>query len=228
MSVKRLRHPLKKSYPGLGAPRDGIPMKTALMASIGLAVVVALAGVVSLALIAPGTLTAPFGGSNPNPGSTSGGTGGTGGGSGGFGTLEVSVQDAPASVNWTHLWVTFARIQAHEANATNETGWFNVTQTGTVDLAALKTVSQLLGTANLAAGMYTQLRIDVSSATGVMENGTTVRFIVPSDVLKTDDPFNVTVGQTTSLTLDIDLSRSIVHADSKWLFVPVISAVQES
>jgi len=36
------------------------------------------------------------------------------------------------------------------------------------------------------------------------------------------------VGQTTSLTLDIDLSRSIVHADSKWLFVPVISAVQES
>jgi len=219
MSVKRLRHPLKKSYPGLGAPRDGIPMKTALMASIGLAVVVALAGVVSL--------TARFG-SNPNPGSTSGGTGGTGGGSSGFGTLEVSVQDAPASVNWTHLWVTFARIQAHEANATNETGWFNVTQTGSVDLAALKTVSQLLGTAKLAAGMYTQLRIDVSSATGVMENGTTVHFIVPSDVLKTDDPFNVTVGQTTSLTLDIDLSRSIVHADSKWLFVPVISAVQES
>jgi len=40
-------------------------MKTALMASIGLAVVVALAGVVSLALIAPGALTASFGGSNP-------------------------------------------------------------------------------------------------------------------------------------------------------------------
>ena len=75
MSVKHLRHPLKKSYPGLGAPRDGIPMKTALMASIGLAVVVALAGVVSLVLIAPAALTAPFGGSNPNPASTSGGTG---------------------------------------------------------------------------------------------------------------------------------------------------------
>jgi len=203
-------------------------MKTALMASIGLAVVVALAGVVSLALIAPGALTASFGGSNPNAGSSSGGTGGTGGSSGGFGTLEVSVQDAPASVNWTHIWVTFSRIQAHEANATNETGWFNVTQTGTVDLAALTTVSQVLATAKLAAGMYTQLRIDVSSATGVMENGTTVHFIVPSGVLKTDNPFNVTIGQTTSLMLDIDLSRSIVHADSKWLFVPVVSSVQES
>ncbi len=198
-------------------------MKTALMASIGLAVVVALAGVVSLALIAPGALTAPFGGSNPNAGSSSGGTAGDG-----FGTLAVYIQDAPASVNWTHVWVTFSRVQAHEANATNETGWFNVTQTGTVDLAALTTVSQLLGTAKLAAGMYTQLRIDVSSATGVMENGTTIHFIVPSGVLKTDDPFNVTVGQTTSLTLDIDLSRSIVHADSMWLFVPVISSVQET
>ena len=198
-------------------------MKTALIASIGIAVVVALAGVVSVALMAPGALTAPFVGSNPNGGSTSGGTGG-----GGFGSLAVYVQDAPASVNWTHLWVDYSRIQAHEANATNETGWFNVTQAGTVDLAALKTVSQLLGTAKLAAGMYTQLRIDVSSATGVMENGTTVHFIVPSGELKTDDPFNITVGQTTSLTLDIDLSRSIVHADSMWLFVPVISSVKES
>ena len=198
-------------------------MKTALMASIGLVVVVALAGVVSLALIAPGALTAPFGGSTPNAGPSSGGTGGDG-----FGTLAVSVRDAPASVNWTHVWVTFSRIQAHEANATNESGWFNVTQTGTVDLAALTTVSQLLGTAKLAAGTYTQLRIDVSSATGVMQNGTSVHFVVPSGVLKTDDPFNVTVGQTTSLTLDIDLSRSIVHADSMWLFVPVISSVQES
>jgi hypothetical protein len=198
-------------------------MKTALMASIGLAVVVALAGAVSLALMAPGALTAPFGGSNPDAGLPSGGTGG-----GGFGSLAVYVQDAPASVNWTHLWVTFSRIQAHEANATNETGWFNVTQTGTQDLAALTTVSQLLGTAKLPAGTYTQLRIDVSSATGLMENGTTVHFIVPSGVLKTDDPFNVTVGQTTSLTLDIDLSRSIVHADSGWLFLPVIGSVHEN
>jgi len=203
-------------------------MKTRLMVSIGLTVLVALAGVASLALVAPGVLTAPFGGANPNARSSPGGTGGTGDGSGGFGTLAVYVQDAPASVNWTHVWVTFSRIQAHEANATNETGWFNVTQTGTVDLAALTTVSQLLGTAKLAAGTYTQLRIDVSSATGVMENGTTVHFIVPSGVLKTDNPFNVTVGQTTSLTLDIDLTRSIVHADSMWLFVPVLSSVQET
>ncbi len=204
-------------------------MKTALTTSIGLAVLVAIAGVAGVALVGPGALTVPFGGSNPNAGSSSGGTGGTGGGTARFGTLAVYDQDAPASVNWTHVWVTFSGIQAHEANATNETGWFNVTeQTGTVDLVGLKTVSQLLGTAKLAAGMYTQLRLVVSSVTGVMENGTKIDFIVPSGELKTDDPFNVTVGQTTSLTLDIDLSRSIVHADSMWLFTPVIGSVKES
>ncbi len=205
-------------------------MKTALSMAIGLAVLVAIAGVADVALVAPGVLPNPFGGSNPSSGSTSGGTGGNGGGSVGYGTLAVYVQDAPATaVNWTHVWVTFSRIEAHEANATNDTGWFNVTvQSGTVDLAALKSVSQLLGTAKLPVGMYTQLRIVVKSASGEMSNGTKVDFVVPSGELKTDDPFNVTLGQTTALTLDIDLSRSIVQADSMWLLLPVIASVQES
>jgi len=202
-------------------------MKTAMMSAIGLAVLVAIAGVAGLALVAPGALTGPFGGASPNAGTSSPGT--VGGNPAGFGTLAVSVQDAPASVNWTHVWVTFSRIQVHEANGTNESGWFNVTTTsGTVDLAAVHNVAQLLGTATLPAGMYTQIRLVATSAQGVMENGTKVNFTVPSDVLKTDDPFNVTVGHLTSITLEIDLSRSIVHADDKWLFLPVFAAVHES
>ncbi len=202
-------------------------MKTALTTTIGIAVLVAIAGVAGLAFVAPGALTAPFGGSNPTAGSSPGGTGG--GNPAGFGTLAVSVQDAPAGVNWTHVWVTFSRIQAHEANGTNDSGWFNVTtKTGTVDLAAVHNVAQLLGTATLPAGMYTQLRLVVSSAQGVMQNGSKVDFIVPSGVLKTEDPFNVTVGHLTSITLMIDLSRSIVHAGDMWFFLPVFAAVQES
>jgi len=202
-------------------------MKTAIMSTIGIAVLVAIAGVAGLALVAPGALTAPFGGSNPTSGPSPGGA--VGGNPAGFGTLAVSVQDAPASVNWTHVWVTFSRIQAHEANGTNNSGWFNVTtKAGTVDLAAVHNVAQLLGTATLPAAMYTQLRLAVTSAQGVMQNGTKVNFTVPSDVLKTDDPFNVTVGHLTSITLEIDLSRSIVQADGKWLFLPVFASVHES
>jgi len=202
-------------------------MKTALTTTIGIAVLVAIAGVAGLALVAPGALTAPFSGSNPNAGSSPGGT--AGGNPAGFGTLAVSIQGASTDVNWTHVMVTFTRIQAHEANGTNDTGWFNVTtETGTVDLAAVHNVAQLLGTATLPAAKYTQLRLSVSSAQGTMQNGTKVDFTVPSEVLKTDDPFNVTVGHLASITLTIDLSHSIVHADDKWLFLPVFAAVQET
>jgi hypothetical protein len=97
-----------------------------------------------------------------------------------------------------------------------------------VDLAAVQNVAQLIGTATLPAAGYTQLRLAVSAAQGVMTNGTKVDFIVPSGVLKTDDPFNVTVGHLTAVTLEIDLNHSIVHADDQWLFLPVFAAVQES
>jgi hypothetical protein len=201
-------------------------MKTALTATIGIAVLVAIAGVAGLALVAPRVPTAPYGSSNPSPGSSPGGT--VGGNPAGFGTLAVSVQVAPADVNWTHVWVMFSRIQAHEANGTNDSGWFNVTKSGTVDLAAVHNVAQLLGTATLPAAMYTQLRLNVTSAQGVMPNGTKVDFIVPSGALKTDGAFNVTAGHLTSLTLEIDLSRSIVRAGDRWFFLPVFAAVRES
>jgi len=202
-------------------------MKTAFGVAIGLAVLVALAGVVGFALVAPGGLPGPFGGSTPSAGTNSGGTGGNGGGSAGVGTLDVYVQDAPAGVNWTHVWVTFSELQAHEANATDADGWLNMTITQeTVDLASLTSVSQLLGTATLPTGTYTQLRIVVMAASGEMANGTKVTFTVPSGELRTDDPFVITAGGTTSLTVDIDLSRSIVHADGTWLFTPVLGAVK--
>ena len=34
--------------------------------------------------------------------------------------------------------------------------------------------------------------------------------------------------QTVTITLEIDLSRSIVQADGKWLFLPVFASVHES
>lgn len=163
--------------------------------------------------------------------------------SGGVGSLSVSAQDAPTgaattapmngSVNATavfsHVYVTFSMVQVHRADAGNDSGWENVTTTKTVDLLSTVTVSALLGTAQVPSGMYTQLRLNVTKAWGVFKsNGTTVSFIVPSGMLKTSDPFNVTTGQSTSLTVEIDLSHDIVHADGMWLFTPVLGPVKTS
>jgi 3-deoxy-D-manno-octulosonate 8-phosphate phosphatase KdsC-like HAD superfamily phosphatase len=92
----------------------------------------------------------------------------------------------------------------------------------------LTNISELLASADIAAGKYTQIRIVVTSVTATMTNGTMVNMTVPSGELKTTHPFNVTAGATSSLTLEIDLERAIVQNGSGWIFTPVLGAVTES
>jgi len=142
------------------------------------------------------------------------------------GKVSVYVKDAPAA--WKHVNVTFSVVQIHMANGTNSSaGWQNLTLTGshTIDLTSLVNVSDLLAQGKVPVGKYTQIRIVVINVTGMMDDGTHVNFTVPSGELKTTHPFNVTKGSTTKLTLEIDLSKSIVQAGGKWLFKPVLGAI---
>ncbi len=146
--------------------------------------------------------------------------------SGKKGTIQVYVGDSAGE--WAHVNVTFDQVQVHKANATNNS-WISISiKNGTLDLAQLVNISALLGEGKIGAGKYTQLRIDVKSATGVMTNGTQVTFTVPSGELKTTNPFNVTAGGTTKIVVDIDLDHSIVHSGNTWKFNPVLGHVTES
>ena len=198
-------------------------MKSTAFAVSVLAMLLAVAGVAGYMVVAHGSL--PFASAPAS--------------AGGMGTLDVFVTDAPpanvtpangtpGNVTWSHVYVTFAVLQAHEANATNESGWhdFNVSQT--IDLMSVKTASALLGSAQLPAGEYTQLRIVVEKAWGVTSTGKSYNFTVPSGDLKTDDPFTVATGQTTSLTLDVNLSHSIVWTAMGYVFTPVIGSISTS
>ncbi len=188
-------------------------MRPTLTMALVVAALVAVAGVAGYAVVAHGI--APSGAASET---TS------------VGTLNVYMQDAPAhNTTWSHIDVTFNMVQVHVADAGNDSGWITVRDVPTtVDLMSVKTVSALLGSSSLKAGDYTQLRLNVTSATGTMANGTTVEFFVPSSMLRTDDPFNITTGQSTSLTLNLDLSRSIVDAAGRWIFTPVLGSVQLS
>lgn len=145
----------------------------------------------------------------------------------GNGTLQVFVQDAPGGVTWSHVNITFSSIEVHRADAGNDSGWSAVplTSGGTVDLTALRNVSQLLGKATLPPGKYTQIRIVVARVEGVMANGTTVGIGVPSGEVKIDRPFNITAGATTKLTLDIPLDH--LHWEAQgWVLSPVVGSVK--
>ena len=205
-------------------------MKTTAFAVSVLVSLLAMAGVAGYVVVAHGSL--PFA-SAPAPASANG-----------VGTLNVFVTSAapanettgnetagnaaPSNVTWSHVYVTFTVLQAHEANDSNDSGWHNVSVSATVDLMSVRTVSALLGSAQLPAGQYTQLRIVVQKAWGVTSTGKTYVFTVPSGDLRTDDPFTVATGQTSSLTLDVSLSHSIVWTDHGYLFTPVIGPIATS
>lgn len=140
------------------------------------------------------------------------------------GTVSIYVKDLPDG--WTHVNVTFSEVRIHQADAGNDSGWHTLDiRNQTIDLAVLTNVSELLASGNVSAGKYTQIRLVVIAVKGTMEDGTIVNFTVPSGELKTTHPFNVSADHTETLTLDFDLSKSIVYNDSGWTFKPVLGSV---
>ncbi len=144
------------------------------------------------------------------------------------GTVSVYVKDPPAE--WSHVNITFSTVEIHPASSTdNNSGWITLKiVNGTIDLVRLTNASSILASSNVATGKYTQIRIVVSSATGVMTNGTNVTFKVPSGELRTTHPFNVTSGQTSKLTLGFSLQQSIIETGQGWTFKPVLGEVLDS
>lgn len=141
------------------------------------------------------------------------------------GMLSIYVKDDPAA--WAHVNVTFSEVQVHAADDNASWTTLNI-RNGTIDLAVLTNVSELLASADLPSGKYTQIRLVVSSATGVMSNGTEVVFTVPSGELRTTHPFNITAGEKHALTIDIDLDHSITEDASGWKFKPVLGSIIEA
>jgi len=141
------------------------------------------------------------------------------------GKVTIMVKDLPAE--WAHVNVTFSEVRIHQAE-TNNSGWINLSMPGgSIDLKALVNISELLASGNVGTGKYTQIRIVVDSGGGTLANGTLVNFTVPSGELKINHPFNVTAGETTTLTVDIDLSKSIIENHSGWKFKPVLGSITQ-
>jgi len=140
------------------------------------------------------------------------------------GSLEVAVRDNVGA--WADVWVTFTQVWVHEAGKSEDVGWHNLTVAqSSIDLASLVNVSELLASARVGPGKYTEIRLVVIAATGRMLDGTNVVFSVPSGDVKAVTPFEIRSGATTRLTVDVDLARSIVMNGTGWTFTPVIGQI---
>ncbi len=143
------------------------------------------------------------------------------------GELNVAVHDSAG--NWMHVDVTFTMVWVHESGKAADVGWDNVTLTQrTIDLASYVNISALLASARIGPGMYEQIRIVVIAATGQTTAGDDVVFSVPSGDVKTTTPFVIRSGSTTTLSVDIDLTKSITCPGGNLLsctFTPVLGQI---
>jgi hypothetical protein len=163
-----------------------------------------------------------------------GGCGGGSGGSseGGSGTLSVNATDAKPAIdaNPTEVWITFEEVRAHKSGG----GWVTLAleeKPLSINLLAFSdgTWRQLVPPAQLESGHYTQLRFDVSRAYMVIKGSAVeINLDVPSGFLRIDTNFDFDVpdGGAVGLTVDFDLSQSIVdEGNGTYKLKPVLHLV---
>lgn len=143
------------------------------------------------------------------------------------GTLAVQVRDAPAT--WSHVLVTFSEVSVRTASTPNGTGWLELSlRTTQVDFLSLGNLTRLLALDRLTPGTYSEVRIQVSSVSGVLSSGAPVAMTVTGGTLVAATPFTLRGGVTTTVTLELDLAQSIVHTNLGWVFAPVLGPVEVS
>ena len=148
----------------------------------------------------------------------------------GWGIIEVRVTDPPPprveSAN-----VTLTKMEVHKAGAEDGEWLTIIADNVTFNLFEIIDEADVLGSANVTAGKYTQIRVDVTAVEGTYEaisdNMTTMEPYVaevPSGKLKFVKPFEVTDNSTTILTLDFDGDKSLIMTgvEGKFLFRPVV------
>lgn len=147
----------------------------------------------------------------------------------GQGTVGMAVTDAPVD-DYSYVNVTFSRGAIHKADVENGSGWIEIVNTTqTVDLLALhkNQTSKALGFAEVDAGRYTQIRVYVDNVTAIKKSdGSVVHMDVPSGVLRTTKSFEVKPNGNTTLTLEIDLNKSISCNQQGCKFSPILGKVE--
>ena len=152
-----------------------------------------------------------------------------------WGIVEIRVTDPPpADVKSAVVYLSNIEVHKVSENATesdNESGtWIPVIGApASFDLMDVIGVEQILGSANLTAGSFTQIRMDVTKVTGETTDNVSYTAEVPSDKLRIVGAFNVGGGNKTILTLDFDGEKSLVRTgEGKFLFKPVVKLLVNS
>jgi hypothetical protein len=153
-------------------------------------------------------------------------------------TLHVRLTDKPAP-QYTAVNVTITMVRVHQSSSAGEgeAGWQDlpVTAAMPVDLLTLRNgVLYELCAANLPAGHYQQVRLQLAPNTGaeppfnqsvVTADGVTHALEVPSGSIKIVHGISLNPEQVTELTLDFDAAQSVKQRGGGFFMTPVIKGI---
>jgi len=143
---------------------------------------------------------------------------------GDIGTIQVIVTDPPSPEEIDSLIVQVTTIEAHLA-AGQDSKWVTLLSEPTsfdmMELVGGKETN--LGSQEVDAGTYTQVRMNIAEAT-VTVDGMEHDVFIPGGTLKFVRPFQVQGNETTVIILDFDGKGSIhVTGAGKYMLKPVVS-----
>lgn len=138
--------------------------------------------------------------------------------------------------------VTFSSVRAHRSDSDwTVVPFINAATTRTCDLKKLETSEDVLGSAGLPAGHYTQVRLVVQSATLFFDNastgsacaaniappaGASAAVEIPSGEVKLNREFDITSSSSTTMLLDFEGNQSIhLTGNGRYMMSPVITVL---
>jgi hypothetical protein len=140
---------------------------------------------------------------------------------GGTGTLVVQASDPADNIaDFASLTVQLSGVRAHSSDGGDKDLSLQVSSVDVVQLQGGNLTT--LARQDVAAGNYTWIKLDVTSARGTLRAGGNASVDVPSDMLKLNGPFEVKAGATTNLRVDLHVVK---QGNGTYSLRPVIGSV---
>ena len=137
------------------------------------------------------------------------------------GSTVFSISDAPPSYNISAVYINISSVAVHSITTGK---WYKLPlESGTVNIMELQNLSKAVSIAYLPHGNYNVISFGIRKATATV-NGTNQSIIVPSDILRIFEPFNVSDNTTNWVNIDFNLARSLhIASNGKIVMIPVIN-----
>jgi hypothetical protein len=159
--------------------------------------------------------------------------------SSGGGNFNLRLRDSPFT-DAKAVLVTFSSVRAHRSDSDwTDVPFANAATSRTCDLKKLETAEDVLGTATLPAGHYTQVRLVVQSSVLYFDNpstgaacaptltapaGANASLDIPSGEVKLNREFDITATSTMTMLVDFDGNQSIhLTGSGRYMMSPVIN-----